>query len=352
VPNDRDQLLRDYRDYDAKVDIVSSFEVFFCRSTTLPATVAHFERFPRYTAEDGEPVTPDFTVLFTDRTMLVGEISKLAREQGSLESLLHQIGRYDGLKSGPSVTLASGGHAQVDVDGVDVLLLVPDGESNAATDRVDRAIAEKQHGYAPGHRPTIMGWSFDQAGSRYIFKYDDRAHNPRPRRYGRHPSLSSWLEDGHDTLKCQASRLAEAKIRHRFMNDRPPALYIATMLWMDALPAIAAPEVPPVDVEISAAELSAYLRRSYGWGDTDAVNLGLAFLQRAGLARQTATGWAIEIKEIATSRDEVHAELLRRYLAKPSGPVTAADRDDATQRAARGRAERERNEERQAELDL
>lgn len=53
MPSDRDQLIREYREYDAKVDIVSSFEVFFCRSTNLPATVEHFERFPRYTAPDG-----------------------------------------------------------------------------------------------------------------------------------------------------------------------------------------------------------------------------------------------------------------------------------------------------------
>ena len=47
-----------------------------------------------------------------------------------------------------------------------------------------------------------MGWRFDHAGSRYIFKYDDRSNNPRPRTHGRDPSLTSWLEGAHDTLKC------------------------------------------------------------------------------------------------------------------------------------------------------
>ncbi len=135
------------------------------------------------------------------------------------------------------------------------------------------------------------------------------------------------------------------------MNDRPPALYMATMLWMDALPA-AMTQVPSVDLEVTAATLAAYLRESYGWGDTNAVNGGLAFLQRGGLARQTAEGWAIELREVATSGQEVHAELLRRYLARPPGPVTAADREEAAHRAARDRAERERNEEDQAEFDL
>ncbi|MGI8523329.1 MAG: hypothetical protein ACR2JU_09270, partial [Nocardioidaceae bacterium] len=84
----------------------------------------------------------------------------------------------------------------------------------------------------------------------------------------------------------------------------------------------------------------------------NAVNIGLEFLQRGGLARPTAGGWAIGLKEVATSREEVHAELLRRHLARPTGPVTAADREHAADRAARDQAERGRNEQDQAELEL
>jgi hypothetical protein len=352
VPSDREQLLREYRDYDAKVDLVSSFEVFFRQSTTLPATVAHFERFPRYKAPDSLEVTPDFTVLFTDGTLLVGELSSLALREGSLEDLLHQIGRYDTLTQAPSGPLGGGGHTLVDIEATDVLVLVPDGESNAAIDRIAEAIEERRYGYAPRQRPTVMGWSFDVSRSRYIFKYDDRSNNPRPRTHGRDPSITAWLQDNHDTLSCPATRLAPLKLRHRFMNDRPPGLYMATMLWLDALPAQASPQAPPVDLEVSAADLAAYLRASYGWGDTDAVNSGLAFLQRGGLARATATAWAIELKEVATSRGEVHAELLGRYLARPTGPVTAADREEAAGRAARAQDELERNEQSQGNLDV
>lgn len=352
MAGDRDQLLREYRDYDAKVDIVSAFEVFFRESTSLPKTVAHFERFPRYRGPDGEIVTPDFTVLFADGTLLVGEISRLARTEGSLESLLHQIGRYDTLAQAPSGPRAGGGHELVDVEEVDVIVLVPDGESNAAIDRINQAVEAGRYGYAPGQRPTVMGWSFDAAGSRYIFKYDDRSNNPRPRTHGRDLSLTSWLEENHDTLVCPASRLAPLKIRHRFMNDRPPGLYMATILWLDALPAAASPQVPPADLDVQAADLAEYLRNSYGWGDVNAVTVGMAFLERGGLARQTSDGWAVELKEVASSSGEVHAELLRRHLAKPKGPVTAADRKDAAERTAREREERERNERRQGELEL
>ncbi len=352
MPSDREQLLREYKEYDAKADIVSCFEVFFCQAETLSATVVHFERFPRYAAPDGHQVTPDFTVLFKDDTLLVGEISNLAREEHSLEDLLHQIGRYDSLAEAPSGPLGGGGHTLTDIRAVDVLVLVPEGESNAAIDRMNAAIEERRYDYAPRQRPTVMGWSFDVAGSRYIFKYDDRTNNPRTRTHGRNPSLTSWLEGQHDTLRCPASRFGPVKIRQRFMNDRPSGLYMATILWLDALPAAADPEVPPVDLEVTAADLAAYLRVSYGWGDTDAVNSGLAFLQHAGLARPTASGWAIELKEVATSREELHSELLRRHLAHPTGPVTATDRNQIAVRAARNKDERERNKQGQRSLEL
>jgi hypothetical protein len=352
VPSDRERLLREYREYDARVDIVSCFEVFLRESKDLPATVEHFERFPSYQAPDGREATPDFTVLFKDRTLLVGELSKLALEEHSLEALLHQIGRYDTLTQAPGGQLAAGGHTLLDIEAVDVLVLVPDGESNAAIDRIDQAIKACRYGYAPRHRPTVMGWSFDASGSRYIFKYDDRSNNPRLRTHGRDPSLTSWLQRAHDTLRCPAARFAPVKLRHRFMNDRPPALYMATILWLDALPAAAQPHGPPVDLEVSAADLATYLRQSYGWADTDAVDRGLAFLQRGGLARPTANGWTIEFKEIASSREEVHTELLRRYLARPTGPVTAGDREQEADRRTRGRDERERHRQDQEELEL
>jgi hypothetical protein len=42
-----------------------------------------------------------------------------------------------------------------------------------------------------------MAWSFDHAGSRYIFKYDDRSDSPRPRTHGREPSLTGGRKDAN-----------------------------------------------------------------------------------------------------------------------------------------------------------
>jgi len=338
-----ERLIREHREYDLRCDVVSCFEVYFTQARGLSETVAHFERFPRFTARDGNPVTPDFTVRFTDATMLVGELSNLARAEESLESLLHQLGRYDGLDEGPSAPRAAGGHELAAVSAVDMLVLVPTAEANAARDRIDAAIEEGRYGYAPVVRPSVLGYSRDEANNRFVFTYDDRSNNPRPRSHGRAPSLETWLIGNYDTLTCPSSLFSPITAVRRFMNDRPPAFYTATLLWLDALPALAAPELPPTDVTVTPGQIAHWLRTNYGWGDTNAVRGALEFLARAGLARQRQEDWIVALKTIANSKEEVRRELADRYLARPRGPVTAGDRRAQQQRRNRHREEAAQN---------
>jgi hypothetical protein len=353
VPTDGpERLIREYREYDLRCDVVSCFEVYFTQARGLSETVAHFERFPRFTGVDGNPVTPDFTTRFTDATMLIGEVSNLARAEESLQSLLHQLARYDGSAEGPSAPRAGGGHELAAVTAVDLLVLVPTAEANAARDRIDAAIDEGRYGYAPVARPCVLGYSRDEANNRFVFTYDDRANNPRPRSHGRDPSLETWLLGNSDTLTCPSSLFSPITAVKRFMNDRPPAFYTATLLWLDALPALAHPELPPTDVAVTPRQLADWLRANYGWGDTNATRRALEFLHRAGLARQRQEDWLVALKTIANSKEEVRRELADRYLSRPRGPVTAADREAHQERRERERDEAEQNRASQEPLGL
>lgn len=351
-PDGPERLIREYREYDQRCDVVSCFEVYFTEAKQLVPTVAHFERFPRFSGADGNPVTPDFTVRFADGTMLVGELSNLARNEESLESLLRQLGRYDGLSTGPSQRRAAGGHELAAVTAVDLLVLVPAAEANAARDRIDAAAQDDRLDYAPQVRPCVLGYSRDEANGRLVFTYDDRASNPRPRSHGRSPSLETWLLNRSDTLTCPSSRFGPVTAVKRFMNDRPPAFYTATLLWLDALPALAIPTPPPTDLAVTPAQIAKWLRANYGWGDANAAREALEFLGRAGLARPRRADWLVALKPIANSKEEVRRELADRYLARPSGPVTAGDRRADAERRTRNREEDERNRASQEPFDL
>lgn len=363
-----EQLLREYRDYDRRCDVVSCFEVNFTEARQMVETVRHFERFPRFTGTDGAQVTPDFTVLFRDGTMLVGEISKLARNEESVQSLLRQLRRYENLTQGPCGPAGGGGHELATVSEVDILLLVPAGEANVACDRIDAELTTKEavtegesatgdaHSVEPESaeslsHPSVLGYSYDDEGSRFVFTFSDRANNPRPRSHKRNPSLESWLLGNSDTLRCRSDRFSRITAIKRFMNDRPPAVYTATMLWLDGFPA-AAGGVSTVDLAVDPAVTATWLRENYGWGDANAVRRALEFLAQAGLARQRRDDWLVGLRPIASSNEEVRRELVDRFLARPRRPISMTDRQEHAAQKARDRETVESNTGRQAELDF
>jgi hypothetical protein len=353
APVDAPDYLAEYRAYDRVCGVVSAWEIFFTKGTGLRDTVEHFERFPSLEASDGSSATPDFTVLFNDSTLLVGEIANLARDDGSLKSLLKQIGRYDSLEYGPTVGRAGGGHPGVTVTTVDVIVLTPVRTMNAMCDRINAAIAETRWGYTPRRRPCVIGYSFDE--NSYAFHFSERAGNIKPRGHNREPCIATWLSENSDTLSCPADQFARHAASWRVMNDRPPAPYIAVLLWQDLLAALrTSDEGKTEELFVTASGLADSMRRAYGWGDTDAVRQGLEFLQQARLARRRSSDWRVFHKPIArTSETEVRDELIRRAQRQPGGrAATPEEQAAARKRHTDDAAEATRNAAAQIEFDL
>lgn len=340
--SEAERLLGDFRRYDACVDIVSAVEVWFSKAEGMRETVARFERYPKIEHSDGEKVTPDFSVLFNDETAYVGELCNLALEPASLDSLCHQIGRYDSLDRVPSA-----GGASAQVKAVDVLVFVPQGEANAAVARLAEARKDPGHPYSPDRFPTVFGWSFERERNRYIFSLARGDENQRPRGHGRKPSLEEWMASttSPDTLTGQPAHFGPIKVGRRFMNDPTPPLYMATLLWGVVFPAISGGEG---DISTSAAEIARNLRNNYGRGRADEVEGALHLLQAGGLAqREGPDGWVIAHQPINRHEEDLAETLIDRFKSRPSGPVTFA----AKKQARAARLEREANRARQAGLD-
>lgn len=286
--------------------------------------------------------TPDFTVLFTDGTAYVGELSNLSLQAASLDSLCEQVGRYDRLDRIP------GADGQlVEVIAVDVLLFVPHSEANSAVARMAAAIDNEDHPYSPSRFPSVFAWSFEATKTRYVFTLAGGDQNQRPRGHGRDPSLESWMsaETSFDTLTGLPRHFQAIKVASRFMNDPTPALYMATLLWGTVLPAMSGGEG---DVATSAADLAERLRHDYGRGKTAEVTQALELLRVAGLAaRENEDGWVIAHQPINRHEDDLAATLIDRYKSRPSGPVTFA----AKERARTARRERESNKQLQTGLE-
>lgn len=324
-----DRLLRGFTTYDRAVDVVSAFEMVFTTShSEVPGTVRHFERFPRVPGEEGETLTPDFTVVFEDGTGLVGEIARLALHDGSVESLCRQIQKYDRLAQLPE------GDELTAVTQTDVLLLVPQTVGVAAVKRivVDR-FSNAEHPYKPSVPPCVVQFAFDE--DRYIFQRLLEPRNGTLRDCDRADGLGRWFEENGD-FKAKPKRFSDIKAARAFINDPVDALYLATHLWAKTLPTMAGDALRPVRLEVQAAEVASNLRERYGGVRSADVERALDLLKTAKLADRTAGGWVVAWEELRVpgEKDLAHA-LATRACRPPSRGASSRLEAAAEAEAAR-----------------
>lgn len=321
------RLDRRYGEYDEVVEIVSAAEVWFTESS-IASTVRHFERYPTVAHPDGNPATPDFTVLFNDDTAIVGEIARLSLEGGSFESLWRQLDRYATLTEIPA-----GGGTFVSVDSVDVIAFILQDAANRVCDLID----VKRQGGGPPH---ISVFSFGRRlDGGYDFNRLSRANNPRPRGHERDPSLEAWLADekNADTLSGRPDRWGIIKARARFCNDPMSELYLATVLWSQVIAEMAGGKR---DLKATPEEIASELRTRFGCGKVTEVLGALRLLKAARLAAEAEDHWVIPFQPLGSPRENVKDVLLRRLESPPRGPVTHAAREERRKERRETRANR------------
>jgi hypothetical protein len=316
---DPETLLREHRLYDQYVDVVSAFEWIFTEVDELSSTVAHFERFPKLDAADGNAATPDFTVAFTDGTGLVGEIARIALPEQSVDGLCSQIERYDSL---PYLPLSDGGLAKM--KSVDVVLLVP---LELGTDAVRRILRDRfyslDHPYNPGHPPCII--QYVAQSDKYVFQRRPDAGNGELRESDRSTGIGSWLAIGD--FKPPAAGFAHVKAQSPFMNDPVAPLYLASQLWTKVFPVLVAEVGAVGDYQPwvgETVEIVTAVREMYGRVSTGAVRRAMEVLVASRSAERLGDDrWRVAWGDLASRPGEDLAELLAHRAVKPpsKGPI-------------------------------
>lgn len=149
-----------------------------------------------------------------------------------MDDVVRQIARYDDLHELPAGPRHAGGEqSMVEVEAVDVALITPLNGANATCDRIEELVNSGDVEFE--HPPMVLAWSFDGDSGSYTFVRPTRAINELPRDHGRDPTLGKWLAAGGDELRGLPKHFAPVKAARRFMNDDPPDLYTATVLWRD-----------------------------------------------------------------------------------------------------------------------
>lgn len=313
-----DELRRVYRNYVRCAEIIATVEVWFTKSEEMASTVQHFERFPKLEHhEKGTLLTPDFTVLFNDGTALIGEVSRVALREESVDKAWKQLEAYAQVSKVQDQT-----GTLVEVSAVDVVVIVPHNGSM----RMCQAVAErKASSKADNLWISVFEWSHDSDDNTYTIKCPPTDGNVAPRGHGREPSLEGWLTqtDNSDGLRGRPEHFSLVQIERRFTNDPIPPLYLATILWSQVFGDISDGEA---DIKIVPADIARRVNRKFGKVRSPDVKSALAVLEQARLARQQGSEWIVAYRELGRGSDSFDDVLLQRLRKPPSGPVTLAER--------------------------
>lgn len=298
-------LLRAYATYDEHVDVVSIFQWLMTATKELPSTVRYFERFP-VIDRGGRELTPDFTILFNDGHAIVGEIASVALHDNSIDKLLNQLGNYDTIDTVPASATTSTKPVHSDV-----LLLVPSDRGQSAFNRIHERIADLEHPYNPVC-PLVIA-EYVRTTDMYIIKRLQNAGNGDLNPGSRKHHLGQML---NNDFHPKAHNFVGVKTEHRFINDEPSILYLATHLLQQTLPTeYGAGREDEADV--APADLADTLRRQYKGGVRAAnVRQALELLQEAGYARPNLDGksWRVSLKKPRStkSNNQVHEIIVER----------------------------------------
>ncbi|MCZ2807674.1 hypothetical protein O2W18_21415 [Modestobacter sp. VKM Ac-2983] len=285
-------LLEEFTTYDQHVDVVSALEWLFTWGKGIQDTVVRFERFPRIKVE-GKTYTPDFTVLFTDGTAIVGEIAKMELHDNSVDKLCSQIGHYADFDHVPD---ARG--RLVPVQHVDVVLLVDMDIGLAAVRRIIRErFASLDHPYSPAESPCIV--QFVRRESHYSFQRLQGPDNGVLHAGDRVPHIGGYLDEG---LSIRAAHFVAIKSRRGFINDPIKPLYLATHLWTRTWRNAFGGGSTDITVEEQAT--ATRFQGEYGIGGVTVVREALALLECAGLAASQGGGtWLVSRKSLGRTGD-------------------------------------------------
>ena len=326
-----DELLAGYTVYDRAVDVVSAFEMIFTESKTpVPATVRHFDRFPKIPGKgDVAPSTPDFTVLFKDGSGIAGEVARIALHDNSVESLCEQLLRYDGL-----TTLPGAGGKQAKVSHCDVLLLVPWELATAAVARIhEERMGDPNHPYKPSAAPCAVSFGFDQG--KWVFDRSSHPLNGRLREKSRQ-GIQTWFDK--ESIRSKPSRFAPIKTSRAFINDSVDTLYLATRLWANTFANMASKITtpPPALLTVGTEEITADVLAKFGRVRINDVRRAMEMLATARLAAALpGDTWQVLWEKLLSPEErELERIIARRACNPPSTSRLSASDGRSSVRAS------------------
>ena len=244
-------LYKGYIRYDLCLDIVSCWEAFFAWCAEQHPSIC-FHRFPVCPVPVGKPLTPDFCCAYGDKYGLVFDVKtgipndQDMRKRQIENNILPQLKKYSEISTFNCVKYAPGNGLTnfwvVKPKLVDVVIVGNYLQSEILADSLFGALDDPRNkDFVPARPPILLieNRPGDLTSKAYTFRkhHDPRNGNFADTGLNSELDLGRKLTTGDKTLTVLPKAFMDLKIQTPLVNDDPPPLYLASLLWTRYLPA-------------------------------------------------------------------------------------------------------------------
>lgn len=225
---ERLDLKKSFRNYERAVGTVNSVEGHLRK--WYRDLLESFDRYPRLKRKQGDPLTPDFVVVFKGPYVIVGEAKRaMGLTDKSLEDRFGQLMSYD-----DSLTVKKN-----DAGGVfesaehDIWVLLNPEYALKEAKRIKPLVDEERKNGKLGRGVVIFQINYDSqpAKSRWVCSWVTESDYFRDKILPEGRRLSDRHQHIGESIVIYPESFAKIQAKYYFCNDDAPDIYVAVILW-------------------------------------------------------------------------------------------------------------------------
>lgn len=225
---ERLELKRSFATYERAVWTVNSVEGHLLH--WYRDLVVCFDRYPRLERANGDPVTPDFVVVFKGNYVIIGEAKRaMGLTDRMLEDRFDQLMGYDN----PLTVRTNYSNGVLKSADHDIWVLLNPEYARKETLRLKPFVEAARKNGKLKRSLVIFQVHYDsqQADPHWVCTWVTDSDRFRDERLPRGRRLSERHQIQGEAIAIYPKLFAQVQAKHYFCNDDPPPIYIAVILW-------------------------------------------------------------------------------------------------------------------------
>ncbi|QRV14891.1 hypothetical protein JMJ58_18550 [Haloterrigena salifodinae] len=225
-----DETFEKFRKYDQYVDIVSCWEHFLTEQYKTSNSF-YFNRYPTYSPESSNSVTPSFSVLFNREYGVIFDANqRLPKVESKFEEKLSELEQYD-----QELAFRTGGENRIIPDQHDIALVIHEDHFQTEKLRINNALDSGKLDL--DSNIILLNYSYiDQdTNPKYRFQRASMVgDNFRDESLPDEKQMSvrmSMQGGSFESIDIPARAFYDRKATGVLFNEQPPSLYLACYMW-------------------------------------------------------------------------------------------------------------------------